>query len=89
MLDREDYYLVNDPDFCVSSLRYGIHFLRHNWTPRMAGRPTITTILQQQHLGLILFVCMFASTLLALLCRRLSPVQVSSGRLSVSMFGST
>lgn len=58
MLDREDYYLVNDPDFCVSSLRYGIHFLRHNWTTIMAGRPTITTILQRQHLGLkmILFL---------------------------------
>ena len=56
MLDREDYYLVNDPDFCVSSLRYGIHFLRHNWTPLMAGRPTVTTILQRQHLGQNLFL---------------------------------
>ena len=51
MLDREDYYLVNDPDLCTSSLRYGIHFLKHNWTPMMSGRPTISTIIYRYHLG--------------------------------------
>ena len=51
MLDREDYYLVNDPDLCTSSLRYGIHFLKHNWTPIMSGRPTISTIIYHYHLG--------------------------------------
>ena len=50
MLDREDYYLVNDPDLCTSTLKYGIHFLKHNWS-WMSGRPTIITILHRYHLG--------------------------------------
>lgn len=51
MLDREDYYLVNDPDLCTSTLKYGIHFLKHNWS-WMSGRPTIVTIIHRYHLGL-------------------------------------
>lgn len=50
MLDREDYYLVNDPDLCTSTLKYGIHFLKHNWS-WMSGRPTIITVLHRYHLG--------------------------------------
>jgi len=58
MLDREDYYLVNDPDLGTSTLRYGIHFLRRNWNTGMLGRPTVTAIIQRYHLGSVnVYVC--------------------------------
>lgn len=40
---------------CASSLRYGISFVKYNWSSLMAsGRPTICAIIHRYHLGLVI-----------------------------------